>query len=345
MAASPQDSLQAACCSSLLPDASIPGGYRMNKRKTLGPQKKGFFQLVRRDAALLVILAIPVIYMLVYKYLPMAGLLMAFKDVPRRGGFMSIFNGENWVGLKNFRDFFGTQMFGRLLKNTFLLSVYNILWSFPVPIVFALMLNEIRRKRYQRTLQTLAYLPYFISLVVAMAIVLNLLSPSSGLFNQIRNAFGLESIHFMGDPKYFRTIYVASGIWQTFGYSAIIYVAAITSIDQQMYEAAVIDGASRWQQLLHITLPSIMPTVIIMLIMSLGNVLNVGFEKVILLYSPTNYSVSDVLSTYVYRMGLASKSPNYGLATAAGLFNSVVNFTLVIIFNKIARKTTEISLW
>lgn len=316
----------------------------MKKTKPLG-SKMSFFQLVRRDAVLLLILAVPVIYMLVYKYLPMVGLLMAFKEVPRRGGFMEIFSADNWVGLDNFRDFFGTQMFGRLLKNTFLLSIYNILWSFPVPIIFALLLNEIRRKRYQRLLQTLAYMPYFISLVVAMAIVMNLLSPSGGLFNQIREAMGLESIHFFGEPEYFRTIYIASGIWQTFGYSAIVYIAAITAIDMEMYEAAVIDGASRWQQLWRITLPSIMPVIVIMLIMAMGNTLNVGYEKIILMYSPSNYSVSDVFSTFVFRVGLASKSPNYGLATAAGLFTSVVNFTMVIVVNKIARKAADISLW
>lgn len=314
----------------------------ITKSKQKKKKKKPFWELVKRDKILLGIIALPVIYYIVYKYLPMLGLMMAFQDIPRRGSFFKMFTYE-WVGFDNFIRFFSSAYFWRLLRNTFLLSLYSIAWSFPVPIIFAIMLNEVRNRKYRRTVQTLTYMPYFISLVVAMGIVVNFLAPHNGLLNQFLGIFGVEPIDFMHDPKWFRTIYILSGIWQTFGYNAIIYIAAITAIDPQLYEAAKIDGASKVQQVFRITIPCIMPTVIIMLILNLGNLLNVGFEKVLLLYSPSIYEVSDVISTYVYRVGL--QNADFGFGTAVGLFNSVINFTFIIVFNKIARSLSGISLW
>jgi len=316
----------------------------MTPNKALAHKRKTFPQLLRRDAMLLAIVALPILIIFVYRYIPMAGLAMAFQEIPRRGNFFSIFTNE-WIGFQHFIRFFESPQFWRLIKNTFMLSLFGILWSFPVPILFALMLNEIRAKKYQRILQTIAYMPYFISLVVAMGIVLSFLSPQGGLFNQIRGFFGLSSVDFIGQEKYFRTIYIASGVWQGFGYSAIIYIAAITTIDQEIYEAATIDGASRFQQARLITLPCMMPTIVIMLILAMGNLLNVGYEKVLLLYTPATYAVSDVISTYVYRSGLGSTTPQLGFATAVGLFNSLINFAFILVVNRIARALSGISLW
>lgn len=304
--------------------------------------KKGFLQLLKRDWILLAIIALPVIYIVIYKYLPMVGVLMAFQKVPRRGDFFSIFTNE-WVGFQNFVDFFTSPYCLRLIKNTFLLSFYSILWSFPVPILFALILNEIKIRRYQRVVQTLTYIPYFISLVIAMGLVVNFLHPSDGVINLLLNALGKDSVNFISDPKWFRTIYIISGIWQSFGYNAIIYIAAINSIDQQLYEAATIDGATKLQQIRMITLPCIIPTIIIMLILAMGNLLNVGYEKILLLYSPSTYTVADVISTYVYRVGIGGA--NFGLGTAIGLFNSAINLVIIIAFNKLSKFVSGISLW
>lgn len=312
------------------------------KHRTGTGKKSRFWSLCKRDWMLLAIIALPVIYYIIYKYIPMIGVLMAFQNVPRRGSFFSIFTNP-WIGLENFTRFFNSPFFFRLIRNTFLLSLYSILWSFPIPIIFALMLNEVRVKKYQRTVQTISYMPYFISIVVAVGIVVNFLNPQDGIINQVLLRLGLDSINFIQDPRYFRTIYITSGIWQTYGYSAILYIAAISCIDQQLYEAARIDGASRLQQVRHITFPSIIPTIIILLILSLGNLLNVGFEKVLLLYSPSTYSVADVISTYVYRVGIVDT--DFGFGTAVGMFNSIVNFAFIIIFNKIARSVSGISLW
>jgi putative aldouronate transport system permease protein len=305
-------------------------------------KKMSLWSLVKRDWLLLAIIAIPVIYYLLYRYAPMIGIVMAFQKVPRRGSFFSVFSNP-WIGFDNFQRFFESPYLVRLVSNTFLLSLFGIVWSFPIPIVFAIMLNEIRRIRYQRVIQTISYMPYFISLVVAVGIVVNFLNPQDGVVNLMLNKLGITSIDFLHDPKYFRTIFIGSGIWQSYGYNAIIYIAAITSIDPQLYEAAKIDGASRIQQIKYITFPSMVPTIVILLILSLGNLLNVGFEKVLLLYSPATYSTADVISTYVYRTGIVET--NFGFGTAVGLFNSVINFAFIIVFNKIARSTSGMSLW
>ncbi|OHD67594.1 MAG: sugar ABC transporter permease [Spirochaetes bacterium RBG_13_68_11] len=288
--------------------------------------------LCRRDRDLLIIISLPFVYYILFKYLPMYGVILAFKDFAVNKGIL----GSPWVGLRWFEQFFSSPYFFRLIRNTFLLSIYSIIFSFPVPIVFAILLSEIRYRWYQRVAQTASYLPYFLSMVVAMGMVVNFL-------NVALVRLGLTPLDFMNDARWFRTIYVVSGIWQTFGFNAILYLAAITAIDPQLYEAATIDGATQLQKIRSITLPSIVPTIVILLILNLGNMLNVGFEKIILLYTPANYETADVISTYVYRRGLQEN--NFGFGTAVGLFNSVINLVLIIVFNKLSRRLSSISLW
>jgi putative aldouronate transport system permease protein len=282
---------------------------------------------------------LPVVaYYLVFHYEPMYGAQIAFKDFsPGKG----IWNSP-WVGFKYFKEWFNSVYFWRLMRNTLLINVYDVLFGFPAPIILALLLNEIKSRTFKRTAQTVTYLPHFISLVVVCGLIVDFLT-NDGLINNILNALGLESIPFMIKPEWFRTIYVTSGIWQGVGWGSIIYLAALSGVDPQLYEAATMDGAGRWKQTWHITLPCIMPTIVIMLILRLGQMLNVGAEKILLLYNPSTYETADVISTYVYRRGLLEM--NYSYSTAVGLFNSIINFLLLVTFNKVSRRITETSLW
>ncbi len=298
-----------------------------------------FLFLCRRDWDLLLIISLPFAYYVIFRYLPIYGVILSFKDFSIRKGIL----GSPWVGLKWFDQFFSSPYFFRLLRNTFLLSVYTIIFSFPVPIVFAILLSEIKHRWYQRFAQTTSYLPYFISMVVAMGMVINFLNPEEGVINVVLARLGITPVDFMNNARWFRSVYVVSGIWQTFGFTAILYLAAITSIDVQLFEAATMDGATRLQKIRFITLPSISSTIIILLILNLGNMLNVGFEKIILLYTPATYETGDVISTYVYRRGILEN--NFGFGSAVGLFNSVINFVLIVVFNRISRKVSSISLW
>ncbi len=289
---------------------------------------------------ILYLMLIPFIaWYLVFLYKPMYGLLIAFKDYSLWKGF----SGSPWVGFENFITFMKSPYFLRSLKNTFLLSFYSLLIGFPIPIILALLLNEVNTKWYKSTIQTMTYLPHFISAVVIAGIVVNFLAPSNGLINILIAKFGAEKIYFLIKPEYFRTIYITMNVWKEAGFAAIIYIAALGSIDPQLYEAAVIDGAGKLRKLISITLPGIAPTIIIMLIMRIGKLLDVGYETVILLYNPATYETADILNTYIYRAGI--QGGEYGLATAAGLFNAVVAFTLVFSANKISRKVSETSLW
>lgn len=298
-----------------------------------------FWYLCRRDRDLLVIVSLPFAFYVLFRYLPMYGILLAFKDFAVNKGIL----GSPWVGLRWFEQFFGSPYFFRLIRNTFLLSTYYIVFSFPVPILFAILLSEVKHRWYQRFAQTISYLPYFISMVVAMGMVVNFLNPQEGILNVALERLGAKPIDFINDARWFRPVYIVSGIWQNFGFNAILYLAAITGIDPQLFEAATIDGATQLQRIRHITLPSLVPTIVILLILNLGNMLNVGFEKIILLYTPATYETADVISTYVYRRGLQEN--NFGFGTAVGLFNAVVNFALIILFNRIARRISSISLW
>lgn len=280
-----------------------------------------------------------VIYFILFSYLPMVGVIIGFKDYsPGRGIF-----GSPWVGVKYFKQFFEGIFFWRLLRNTLLISVYNLLWGFPVPILFALMLNEFRTGAFKKTIQTVSYMPHFISTVIACGMIINFLSPSTGIINILIKKFGGTAVNFLGYPQYFRTVYVASGIWQEFGWGSIIYIAALAGVDQEMYEAARIDGAGKFKQCIYITLPSIATTMIVLLILNVGNIMSVGFEKIILLYSSSTYETSDVISTYVYRMGLVSNQ--YSFSAAVGLFNSVVNVILLVGSNYASRALTGSGIW
>lgn len=285
------------------------------------------------------LLIIPVlVYLAVFCYKPMYGLVIAFKNYrPTRG-----IAGSPWVGMMWFKTFFNDPYFWRLLRNTFAISSLTIIFGFPAPILLALLLNEVSNTKFKRTVQTITYMPYFISLVVTCSLI-KIYCQQNGLFSQIGVLFGGTPKNFLIDPKYFRTIYVLSDIWQGIGWNSIIYLAALSSIDQELYEAAKIDGANRFQQVLHVTLPGLLPTITILLILRMGSILNVGYEKVLLLYNSSTYETADVLSTYTYRMGLENQK--YSLSTAVGLFNTLVNVVFLLVTNWISNKTTESSLF
>ncbi len=287
----------------------------------------------------LYIMAIPVIlYFILFMYLPMFGLVIAFKKYDIAKGIF----GSQWVGFKYFKEFFTGLYFKRTLKNTLMLSGGNILFGFPAPIIFALLLNELRNKHFKKTVQTITYLPHFISLVVVCGMLTNFFS-SDGVATQIIMKFGGEKMNYLASTKYFRTIYIASEIWQSIGWNSIIYLAALTGIDMQLYEAAVIDGAGKWKQMLHVTLPGILPTISVMLILEIGKMLSLGYEKVILLYSPNTYEVADIISSFVYRKGLNNFM--YSYASAVGLFQSVVNIILLIASNKLSKRISGSALF
>jgi putative aldouronate transport system permease protein len=280
-----------------------------------------------------------VVYFLLFSYLPMYGVIIAFKDYSVGLGIM----GSPWVGLTYFRQFFDSMFFTRLLTNTITISVYSLLWGFPVPIIFALILNEFRDGLFKRSIQTFTYFPHFISLTVICGMLIDFLSPSGGIVNQLIRFFGGSPINFLGQPQWFRTVFIGSGIWQGFGFGSIIYIAAISGINSELYEAARIDGAGRFRQMWHVTLPGIRPTILTLLILNIGNIMSVGFERIILLYSPSTYATADVISTYVYRIGLLSAQ--YSYAGAIGLFNSVINVIILVSVNYLSKKFFEVGLW
>ncbi len=297
---------------------------------------------LRRDKYLMLMFLPVLVYYLIFSYLPMTGLIMAFQDFIPGKGLAGIYTGK-WVGLKWFKQFFNSVFAWKLIRNTFLLSFYSLIFGFPIPILFAICITQLRNKIIQRGAQVITYLPYFISTVVVVGMMTNFLSPSTGIINQIIVKLGGKQINFMSDPAWFRRLYVISGSWQSFGFNSIIFVAAIMGISPDLYEAMKMDGASKRQQVWHLVLPMIKPTILLLLIMSLGNILSVGFEKVYLMYNTAVYETGDVISTYVYRQGIENK--NYSYATAVGLFNSVVGFTLVCTSNWFSRKFSGSSLW
>lgn len=305
-------------------------------------KKKSLKQLIRRDKYLLIMFLPVAIYFIVFCYLPMTGLVMAFTQFIPGQGFAGLYTGK-FVGLQWFKQFFDSPYAWRLVRNTFLLSFYSLIFGFPIPIIFAVCITQIKNKWIQKGSQVITYLPYFISTVVIAGMINNFLSPSNGIINQFIEAFGGEKINFLGEPKWFRAIYVISGSWQTFGFNSIIFVASIMGIAPELYEAMRVDGASKVQIIRHLVLASLKPTIVLLLIMSLGNLLNVGFEKVYLLYNAGIYETADVISTYVYRQGIESQ--NYSYATAVGLFNSLIGFVIVFAANKLSRKLTETSVW
>lgn len=288
----------------------------------------------------LYLMLIPVIvYFVIFKFIPMYGLQIAFRDyVPRRG-----FLGSQWVGLKHFIRFFSSNSAGQVIWNTIYLSFLNLLVNFPLPIILALIINEIRQKGYKKAMQVVTYAPHFLSTVVVCGMVVSFCSPSTGIINAIIKEFGGEPIYFMASEKWFRPLYVISDAWKTMGWNSIIFVSALAAVDTELYESSRVDGASKFQQLIYINIPSILPTIAIMLILNCGKVMSLGFEKVFLLQTDLNLSVSEVISTLVYRQGLLGAQFSY--ATAIDLFNSVVNLVLLLSVNKISKKVSEVGLW
>ncbi len=305
------------------------------RRKSLGKRIKSEF---KRNKELYIMILPVVIYFLIFMYMPMYGASIAFKNFSPAKGI----SGSEWVGLKHFVRFFDSIYFFRVLKNTLVLSIASLGFGFPAPIILALLLNEVRVKWFKNTVQTITYLPHFISLVVIIGL-LKEFSVSTGLFNDIAAFFGGTRFPLLQKPEAFRTLYVSSEIWQTIGWNSIIYLAALSGVDEQLYEAARIDGANRWKQTIHVTLPCIRGTILILLILRMGRLFTVGFEKIILMYNPSIYEVADVISSYVYRSGLLDM--NYSYSTAVGLFNSIMNFILLILANKLSKRFSKTSLW
>jgi len=297
------------------------------------------FKDLGKDKYLLLLISPVLIYYVVFHYIPMYGIVIAFKDFRPVDGIL----GSQWAGFKYFQQFFDSIYFGRLLRNTVLLSVYSLLWGFPIPILFALLLNELKDRFFKRAVQTISYLPHFISIVVIAGMIVTFTHPVDGIVNIFLQKFGISSISFLSEPGWFRTIFVSSGIWQHFGWGSIIYLAAIAGINPQLYEAAEIDGAKRWHKVLYITLPGILPTIIILFILNTGNLMDVGFEKVLLLYNPITYETADVIGTFVYRRGIINA--DFSFAAAINLFNNIINIILLIIVNQISRRLSDTSLW
>ncbi|MFA6507934.1 MAG: ABC transporter permease subunit [Treponemataceae bacterium] len=292
-----------------------------------------------RKNKLVYLMAVPVIaYFIIFSYIPMSGIVLAFQRYQPGHGF---FEGP-WIGLQNFTDFFQSYYFWRLFRNTFLLSFLDLLFNFPLPIILALMLNEIKNAAFKRTIQTISYMPYFISLVVICGIISEF-TTSTGIVTQLVAFFGGPKVNLLGQPDWFRPIYIGSGMWQGLGYNSIIYLAALSAIDPELYEAAMMDGAGRFRQTLSITLPCLVPTIIVLLILRMGVMFNVGFEKVLLLYNPSIYETADIISTFTYRKGLLDM--NFSFSTAVGIFNSLINTAMLLFTNFLSRKYTDTSLF
>ncbi len=305
--------------------------------------QKSYFQRLKKcissNKSLYVMILPVLLFYFVFSYMPMYGVIIAFKNFQPGLGIW----GSEWVGFQNFIDFFQGAYFTRIVSNTLIISFSTILFGFPAPILLALLLNEVRSKKFKRVVQTVTYMPHFISLVVVCGIILQFTNSTGVITTLLHNLFGMPMQNMMNYPEYFVPIYVISDIWQGVGWGSIVYLSAITSINSELYEAAAIDGAGRFRKVWSVTLPGIMPTIMIMLILRMGNVMSVGFEKIILLYNPAIYSTADVISSYTYRKGLLDFSWSY--STAVGLFNSVINCAFLLASNWLSRKLNDTSLW
>lgn len=316
-----------------LPDVADGGKLTFAERMQL------LMYRVRQDWQIYVLLAPAIIWFLVFLYKPMYGLQIAFKDY---SVFLGI-TGSDWIGFEHFQTLFGSDQFLRAVKNTIQISAWSLLFGFPAPIILALMFNEILKETFKKTSQTIVYLPHFISSVIIAGIVITAFSPSAGVVNTFLSWIGIDPIYFLTKPEWFRPIFIGTGIWQEAGFQSIVFLASIAGVNPSLYESAVVDGASRWQMMWKITLPSILPTIIIMLIIRIGNIMEVSFEMIILLYQPATYETADVVNTFIYRQGI--QGGQYDLAAAAGLFNAVVAFTLVMTANTISKRFSRTSLW
>lgn len=313
---------------------------KTSKTKQEEGGKKQVRKFFSRKYLFLHLLVLPgIIYFVIFKYVPMYGLIIAFKNYKgSAGGFLGIMDAE-WVGLQNFITFFNSIYFTRVLKNTLLISCYRIIFSFPAPILLALMINEIHSRRLKKTVQTITYMPYFLSWVVVAGLMNILLSPTSGPVNAILTQLGIDPVYFMGDSRYFRSMLVISEIWKNVGYGSIVYLAAISNVDQEQFEAARVDGANKLQQILYITLPAIKGIIAIMLILSVGRILDDNFEQIFNMYSPAVYDVADVFETYIYRSGIMDAKFSY--TAAVGMFKSLISLLLIVTTNRVTRKMGE----
>ena len=309
----------------------------------LNPSKPSYIARLYRNIRTeyeLYILSIPAFaFIVIFAYIPMSGIQIAFREYIVRLGFWK----SPWVGFAHFERFFSSYNFWKLIGNTLGISLYSLAVGFPLPIILALMLNEVKHRSFKKSVQMITYAPHFISTVVIVGMMAVFLSPSSGLINMVIRRFGGTPISFMAEPAWFKTLFVFSGVWQNVGYSSIIYISALSSVDMVLYEAARVDGASKFQKILNIDIPCLFPTIVILLIMSLGRIMSVGFEKILLMQNSLNMSASDVLSTYVYRLGI--QQGDYSFTTAVGLFNNLINLMLLVTVNRIASRLTETSLW
>lgn len=294
---------------------------------------------LRRHWQLYLLTILPLAYFVIFKYVPISNAIIAFKNYSPVLGVW----GSPWVGWTNFELMLQNPQFSTLLANTLILSGYAVLASFPIPIILALALNEVSHRWFQKTVQLVTYAPYFISTVVVVSMLILIMAPRLGVLSQVFGFFGVPAPDFLGDPDYFRHVYVWSDVWQTAGYSAVIYMAALSGIDPSLYEAAKVDGASRLRKIWHVDIPGIMPTAMIVLILSVGNIMAIGFEKTFLLQNPLNLGQSEIIATYVYKLGILNA--DFGTATAVGLFNSVINLVLLLVVNWVARRVSGSGLW
>lgn len=301
------------------------------------------WELIKKDFRknrTIYLLAIPVIlYYIIFCYIPMYGVTIAFKDFRVSQGFFA----GDWVGFKHFQTFFGSYYTARIITNTLMINFLGLLFGFPAPIILALLINEVKNKTYKKVVQTISYLPHFISVMVISGMLLDFFSPSGVVNSILESLFGMDPINFWAEKEWFKPLYVMSDIWQGVGWGTIIYLAAMSNISTELYEAVTIDGGGRWKQTIHVTLPSLLPTIVVLLIMRFGNMMNLGYEKIILLYNPTTYETADVISSFVYRKGL--REAQYSYSTAVGLFNSVVNLVMLVTANWVSRKVNDTSLW
>lgn len=305
------------------------------------PPRGTKWRRIRNCWQLYLMLLLPVVYFLIFHYWPMYGLQIAFRKYNVAQGI----TGSPWVGFSHFECFVESYMFWTVIRNTIVLHSYELLVGFPLPIILALALNQVRLRWFKRTVQMITYAPYFISTVVVVGMLVVLLDPRTGLLNNLLGLLGLGPLDLLRDPSYFRHLYVWSSVWQNLGFGSVIYLATLSSIDPQLHEAAIVDGASRIKRIWHIDLPGIMPVAVIMLILNIGSILSIGFEKVLLMQNNLNLSTSEVIDTYVYKIGLAAEVPQYSYAAAIGLFRSVVGLLLLVIANQIARRFAKSSLW
>ena len=316
----------------------------MKKDATLlrGNKRHNLLHYLKKDKFIYLLILPGLLYYIVFKYLPMYGIIIAFKEYQPFLGIEGIFSAP-WVGLKHLRRFFSSRYSLELIRNTFIISLQGLVFGFPAPIILALMLNEVQQRKFKKVVQTISYLPHFLSMVIVASLIRNVTSMEGGVINAVINFLGGEPVLFLGSTKHFRSILWVSGIWQGIGWGSIVYLAAMANIDQELYEAAVVDGAGWLRKIWHITLPGIVPVISILLIFRIGDLLTVGYEKILLLYSPMVYSVADVISTYVYRAGLIGMEYSFGAAVS--LFNSLVDLTLTLTANYAAKKLGQEGLW